>query len=140
MFDSDLLKSIFNQMPETERKRYLEVMHRVEAIQESSQHVLSLLKRSREEASPEDRARRLIAMNALLDEMREAYQLLEDFLGFEPVPDLEDWPTVARWLRVPRSEEELKKLTAFVGGKRDLLRDLPLTRTIVDLSQDCYQL
>ncbi|MBU1665193.1 MAG: hypothetical protein KKG92_07325 [Gammaproteobacteria bacterium] len=140
MFDSKFLESIFNQMPGPERKRYLEVIQRVEAIQESSHIVLDLLKRNREAARPEDRARCLIALNAFLDETRETYQRLEDFLGFAPVPDLEDWPTVAQWLRIPQSEEELMGLTEFVAGKRDLLRDLPLTRTIVDLSQDCYQL
>jgi hypothetical protein len=140
MFDSDFLESIFNQMPEPERKRYLEVIQRVEAIQESSHLVLDLLKRNREASRPEDRARCLIALNAFLDETQEACRMLQDFLGFAPALELEDWPTVAQWLRIPQSEEELANLAEFVAGKRDLLRDLPLTRTIVDLSQDCYQL
>jgi len=111
-----------------ERQRYLEVIQRVEAIQESCCLVLDLLMSNREASRPDDRARCLIALNAFLDETQEACRMLQDILGFAPSLAIADWPTVAQWLRLPQSEEKLADLAEFVAGMRDPLQALPVTR------------
>lgn len=110
-----------------ENHRYLEVIQRVEAIQESYCLVLDLLMSNREASRLDDRARSLIALNAFLDETQEACRMLQNFLGFSLALELEDWPTVAQWLRLPQSEEKLAELAEFVAGKRDPRQALPVT-------------